>query len=138
MLRIPKLQVPNPLPRARIQPPIGNRNRDTRTDQRALHMRRHIIAALGIVPVQALALLVFRHDAVQRRGHVRAHVLVVVLVQTQRARGVLDEEVEEARLVVFQLGELFEDCVGDEIGAPAAGGEGELFLEPVGNKKWLA
>jgi hypothetical protein len=44
---------------------------------------------------------------------------------------VLDEEVEEACLVVFQLGELFEDCVGDEVGAAAAGGEGELFLKPV-------
>jgi hypothetical protein len=44
---------------------------------------------------------------------------------------VLDEEVEEARLVVFQLGELFEDGVGDEVGAAAAGGEGELLLEPV-------
>lgn len=131
MLHIPKLQVPNPLPRARVQPSIGNRNRNTRADQRTLHMRRHIIAPLSIVPVQALALLVLRHDAVQRRGHVRAHVLVVVLVQAERARGVLDEEVEQAGLVVFQLGELFEDGVGDEVGAAAAGGEGELFLEPV-------
>lgn len=47
----------------------------------------------------------------------------------------LDEEVEEACLVVFNLGELFEDCVGDEVGAAAAGGEGELFLEPI--KKYI-
>lgn len=42
----------------------------------------------------------------------------------------LDEEVEKASLVVFDLGELFQDCVGDEVGAPAARGEGELLLEP--------
>lgn len=42
----------------------------------------------------------------------------------------LDEEVQQAGLVVFDLRELFDDCVGDEVGAPAARGEGKLFLCP--------
>ena len=44
----------------------------------------------------------------------------------------LDEEVEESRLVLFELGEFLDDRVGDEVGAPRFGGERELRLEPVG------
>lgn len=42
----------------------------------------------------------------------------------------LDEEVEEAGLIGFYLGELFEDVFGYEVGAARAGGEREGFLEP--------
>ena len=42
----------------------------------------------------------------------------------------LNEEVQESCLVILDFGEFFEDCVGDEVGAPAARGQGELFLEP--------
>jgi hypothetical protein len=131
MLNIPKLQIPNALPRPRIQPAIRDRNRDTRAHQGTLHMRGHIIRALGIMPIQSfLAAWVLGHDAVQRVGHVGAHVRVEVLIERERAGCVLDEEIEESGLVGFYLGELFEDVLGYEVGAARAGGEGEGFLEP--------
>jgi hypothetical protein len=95
MPHIPKLQIPYPLPRARIQPPIRNRNRHARAHQRGFNMclhhhplasppqtnpsfvatHRHIIAPLGIMPIQSLpAPFVLGHNAVQRIGHVGAHV----------------------------------------------------------------
>lgn len=128
MLHIPKLQIPNTLPRPRVEPPIRNRDCDTRAYQRTFHMRWHIITALRIVAVQTLALLVLRHDTIQSRAHVGAHIFVPVLVQAERARGVLDKEVQKAGFVVLDLGEFFEDCVGDEVGASAARGECELLL----------
>ena len=42
----------------------------------------------------------------------------------------LDEEVQKARFVVLDLRELFQDCVGYEVGTAGAGGEGELLLKP--------
>jgi hypothetical protein len=41
MPHIPKLQIPYPLPRARVQPPIRNRNRHTRSHQRRFNMCLH-------------------------------------------------------------------------------------------------
>lgn len=43
----------------------------------------------------------------------------------------LDEEREEADAVVFELGELGHNGVGDQVAAARARGERELFLEPV-------
>ena len=43
MFPIPKLQKPYPLPRPQGQPPIRNRYRDTRSDERRLDMRLHPI-----------------------------------------------------------------------------------------------
>ena len=56
--------------------------------------------------------------------------LVPVLIQTQRAAGVLDKQVQQPHLVGAQLGQLAEHRVGDEVGAAGAGGEGELLLVP--------
>lgn len=42
----------------------------------------------------------------------------------------LHEQVQEADFVVFDLWDFFRDDVGDEVGAPRFGGEGELCLEP--------
>ena len=41
----------------------------------------------------------------------------------------LNKEVHDADFVVFQLGELAGDFVGDEVAAARFGGEGELFLD---------
>jgi hypothetical protein len=131
ILTVPKLQIPNALPRPCIQPSIRNRNRDARPDQCTLDMRWHIIAALRVMPVQALALLVLWHDAVQSIGHVGADIFVIVLVKRESAGCVLDEEVEETGFVRFYLGQRGRDVVGYEVGAAGAGGEGERFLEPV-------
>lgn len=84
VLRVPKLQVPNTLPRACIQSSIRNGYGNARANQRRLDMSRHIITALCIVQIQALALLVLGHYAIERRAHIRTHILVKVLVQRQR------------------------------------------------------
>ena len=51
MLRRPELQIPNPLPRPRRQPPILNRHTHTGPHKRTLNMRRHIIRPLAAMPV---------------------------------------------------------------------------------------
>jgi hypothetical protein len=71
-----------------------------------------------------------RRNPIQRIAHIGAHILVPVLVQRERAAGVLYEEVEHADFVIAEFGELGQDFVGYEVGAARAGGEGEGFLEP--------
>ena len=58
--------------------------------------------------------------------------LVPVLIQTQCAARVLDEQVQQPHLVRPDLGQLLEDRVGDEVGAAGARGEREVFLGPHG------
>lgn len=82
------------------------------------------------MPIQRLP-LVLRHNAIQRIAHVGAHIFVVVLVQAQRARRVLDEQVQEARFVLLELRQRVCDVRGDEVRAARARGQGEGFLEPV-------
>lgn len=74
--------------------------------------------------------LVLGHNPVQRIAHISPHVLIPVLVQRQRARRVLNEEIQQARLIVLNLGELLDDDVGDEVGPAAARWERQLLLEP--------
>ena len=128
VLARPELAVIDPLPRARVQPSVRNRHANTSTHQTALDVRGHIIQALRIVPVK-LALPVLGRNAVQRIRHVLAHVFVIVFVQAQGARSVLDEEVHDADFVVLELGQLARDFIGDEVAAAGLGGERELFLE---------
>lgn len=75
-------------------------------------------------------LLIIRSDAIQRITHIGAHIVIPVLVQGERAAGVLHEEVQHADLVVLDLGELLEDVVGDEVAAARAGRQSEGFLVP--------
>jgi hypothetical protein len=78
--------------------------------------------------VQSLALLILRYNTIQRRAHIRANILIPVLIQRQRARCVLDEEIQETGFVVLDLGYFFEDVVGYEVRAARSAGEGEGFL----------
>lgn len=50
----------------------------------------------------------------------------------------LHKQIQHADLVVADLGQFGEDVVGDEVGAAAAGGEGEVFLEPGHDGLFLA
>lgn len=81
------------------------------------------------MPIE-VPLAVIRRNSLQRISHVRAHVVVPIFVQRQRAARVLHEQVQQANFVVAKLGELGDDFVGDEVGAAGARGEGECFLEP--------
>lgn len=81
------------------------------------------------MPIE-IPLAVSRHNPIQRIAHIGTHILVPVLIQRERAAGVLDKEVEHAHFVVADFGKLGEDFVGYEVGAAGAGGKGEGFLEP--------
>lgn len=56
--------------------------------------------------------------------------LLTVLIQAQRAAGVLDKEVEQADFVVSDLGDRRQDVVGDEIRAARLGGQRKVLLGP--------
>lgn len=58
---------------------------------------------------------VFRGYAIQSGVHVYSDVGVEVFVQAQRTARVLDEQVQHANGVVFDLGQLPLNLVGDEI-----------------------
>ena len=81
------------------------------------------------MPIQ-IPLPIIRGNPIQRITHIRAHIIIPILVQRERTARVLHEQVQHADLVVADFRELGEDGVGDEVGAAAAGGEGERFLEP--------
>lgn len=77
-----------------------------------------------------IPLPILRHYPIQRIAHISPHILIPVLVETKRRARVLHEEVQDANFVVLELREVLDDVVGDEIGAPGTGREGERFLEP--------
>ena len=56
--------------------------------------------------------------------------MLTVLVQAQSAAGVLDEQVEQANLVVANLRDRRHDVVGDEVRAARLGGQGKVLLRP--------
>lgn len=60
---------------------------------------------------------ILRRNPIQRVAHVLAHVVVVVLVEAERAARVLDEQVQQADLVGAQLGQLGLDERRDEVRA---------------------
>jgi hypothetical protein len=108
VLACPELKVPDPLPCPRVQFPICDRNRDTRTNQCRLDMclerrllaiidnlvdpfespprpiagctYRHVIQPLGTMSIQ-ISLPILGCDPVQRIAHIGPHILVPVLVE---------------------------------------------------------
>lgn len=74
--------------------------------------------------------------AVERVAHVGAHVVVPVLVQAQRAARVLDEQVQQADLVLPDLGDGADDVVGHEVRAARPRRERELLLGPRHGRKY--
>lgn len=82
------------------------------------------------MPIQTRSLLILGHNPIQRITHVRAHVLIPILVQTQRAARVLHEQVQDAYFVIADLGKALLDVGGDEVAATAAARKGDAFLKP--------
>ncbi|KAK1825248.1 hypothetical protein LTR12_000048 [Friedmanniomyces endolithicus] len=80
-----------------------------------------------------LPLNILGSDSVESVRHVGPDVRVVVFVQGEGAGGVLEEEVEEANFVGFELGEVGEDFGGDKVAAPALRGEGHFVLVRFGS-----
>ena len=119
-------------PNALTDPPKATHN-GHQGRKRAHSTYRHVVPPLGVVAVQLLALLALvGRNALQRICHVLAHVLVPVLVEAERAAGVLHEQVQQADAVGRELRELRRDAVRHQVGPARRGGERELFLEPHG------
>ena len=77
-----------------------------------------------------LALRIRRRNAIQSIAHISPNIIIPVLIQRERTAGVLDEQVQDADLVVADFRDLGQDMVGDEVGAATAGGQSEVFLGP--------
>lgn len=95
------------------------------TNARTLHgakdlgTNRHIVRTLGRMSVH---LSVLGNEPIQGITHVDLNILVPILVDGQCARGMLNEEVEEADLVISDLGKLLLDLFRDEVAAPTSTG----------------
>jgi hypothetical protein len=96
---------------------------------------RHIITPLRIMSIQPLpSPFILRHNAIQRITHIRPYILVVILIQAQRAGRVLHEQIQQPGLVVLQLWQRVDDVGCYEVRAAAARRQGYGFLEPGGWK----
>jgi hypothetical protein len=81
------------------------------------------------MPIQR-PLPILRRNPIKRITHIRPDILIPILIQTQRARRMLHEQVQQAYFIGFQLRQLRCDVLSYEIGAPGLRGEREGFLEP--------
>ncbi len=70
-----------------------HRDREARTQQRGLHMRRHVVRAFARVPIREI----LRRDRRERRLQVDRHIGVRVLVDRERRRRVLNENLQQRR-----------------------------------------
>ena len=117
----------DPLPGPEREPAPRHRQRQRRPEQRGLDVRRHVVGALQRVgPVRS----VLRNRGVEVGLEVAAHVRRGVLVQGQRGRGVLDQQVQQPDRDVAQLGQGVDDVPRDEVKPPRAGTEVDLALDP--------
>ena len=134
----PKFQVPNSLPGPQCHLPIPDGHRNARAYQRTLDVCGHVIQSLRTMSIQ-LPLLVLWRQPIQRIAHVFSHIGVPVLVQTQRAGRVLDEEVQQPDFVGFEFGERRHDLVRYEVAAAGFGGQRDCFLKPghAGGRSWV-
>ena len=150
MLTSPELQIPNALPRTGSKLSIRDRNRNTGPNQCTLnvclhptvsmshishHTRnelktyRHVIQSLSTMPIK-LSLPILRCNTIKSIAHISSNILIPVLVQRQRATRMLNKQIEKADFVFLDLGQVFDDCVGDKVGTAGFRGEREGFLEP--------
>lgn len=77
-----------------------------------------------------LSLAILRRNTIQRIAHISPDILVPILIQRQRARRVLDKQVQQAHFVGPELRQLAHNVIGDEIAAPRSRGQGDGFLGP--------
>ena len=82
------------------------------------------------MPINPLPLLIFHHNPIQRIAHIRPDIRIIVLVQTECAARVLDEQMQKSDFVIANLWELACDFRSYEVGAAAFGGEGNGLLGP--------
>lgn len=111
--------------------PFADGNCHAGTNQSTFDVPRHVVWAFVAVPVEVFALGTgFGGDTIEGVAHVGTDILVPVLIEAEGAAGVLDEEVQQADLVVADGGQLVEDDIRYEVRATRPGRQGEVFLVP--------
>ncbi len=119
----------DPLPGAEREAAVGDRQRERRAEHRGLDVGGHVVGALvGVGPVRR----VLGDGLVEVGLEVAPHVGRGVLVQRQRRRGVLHEEVEQPDPQLAELGQLADHLTGDEVEAAPGRAQRDLALEPHG------
>src|SRR5215207_7352522 len=120
------------LPGPERQAATGDGQGERRSEQRRLHVGRHVVVTLeGVGPVgRALG-----NGAVEPAREVPPYVWARVLVERQRSRRVLDQHVQQADAQLVKLGQRAHDLPGDEVEAARARVERDLALEPHGDRE---
>ena len=120
------------LPGAERQAPVADRQRQRRAEQRGLDVRRHVVGALERVRPERRVL---GHRVVEPRLEVAPHVGRGVLVERQRRRRVLEQQVREPDPQLAQLRQRVEHLARDEMEAAPARLERDLALDPHGGDR---
>lgn len=119
------------LPCAQRQPPVGDWHGQAWAHQRRLDVGRHVVRALVIVAV--LHNVSVRGELVKGVVQVQRDIRRRILIDRQRRRGVLNEEIAKSRLHGLQGGlDLLEQAPGDDVAAARIGRQGDGRCGPLG------
>ena len=116
----------NPLPSAEGQTSLTDRDVQRRAQQRAFRVCRHVVFAF----VQMLVGIVFRNEFIEDRFHIDANVGRGVFVDRQRGAGVLNEDVHQTDLDLFDFRNLLKDFVRHQMKASPFRRQRDEFLVP--------
>lgn len=73
---------------------------------------------------------ILRYDMVKMSLQITSHIGIGILVDRQRCRGMLNEELEQTDFELTYLRQMIENLTGDKMKAAAAGRQAELSLDP--------
>ena len=111
------------LPDAHVQASVADGDGERGPHQRRFGVRWHVVVALAGMLIVRFA---FAHQAVENGCHVRLYVGVGILVDAQRGRCVLDEQMQQPRF--GQGRQIAHYFVGHQVEAPPVGRQGKFFL----------
>jgi hypothetical protein len=94
----------NALPRAERETSILNGDRYRHTEQRALDVTRHIVVTLVGMTKRTIPRPRRRHETIQSRLHVDAHVGIGVFIDRQRRRSVLEKQMAKPDVNLGEVG----------------------------------
>lgn len=96
-------------------------------------MARHIVVSLHCVAEGAVAIPFGWYDLVQGGFHIAADVRIGVLVHRQGSTCVLNEEIGQSNLDLWQIVlDGLVDVAGDEVASSARSRDSDILLEPLG------
>ena len=111
------------LPDAHVQASVADGDGERGPHQCRFGVRWHVVVALAGMLIVRFA---FAHQAVENGCHVRLYVGVGILVDAQRGRCVLDEQMQQPRF--GQGRQIAHYFVGHQVEAPPVGRQGKFFL----------